>query len=246
MTVMRAIVPLAVATAIACWCSGAEAFRPFDGTDAAVAETSKAEVEFGPAEYLREGAARTLFAPSLRLNYGFAPNWEAVVEGRAAHGLSGGLHGTAIVEDSATLKTVLREGVLQDKAGPSVATEFGVLLPGIHADRGAGGTVAGIVSQQWEGLTIHFNAAASLTREQHADFFLGIIAEGPRDWPVRPVMEIFYDRDFGEARTRSALIGVIWQMNDEVAADIGLRGARVNDHAACEIRAGVTFALAVR
>jgi hypothetical protein len=32
----------------------------------------------------------------------------------------------------------------------------------------------------------------------------------------------------------------------DVAADVGLRGARVNDHTACEIRAGITFAFAVR
>ena len=246
MSKRQAILWLAVVTAITWPYDAAHAFRPFDGTDAAVVETGKIEIELGPVEYLREGAAHTLFAPSARANYGFASDWEAVVEGRVAHGLLGDLRGTGVTEDSATLKTVLREGVLQDKTGPSVATEFGVLLPGIRADRGTGATVAGIVSEQWEGLTFHLNAAAALTRKQHADIFLGVIAEGPRDWPVRPVMEIFYDRDFGEAQTRSALIGAIWQVSDEVAADIGLRGARVNDRTACEIRAGVTFAFAVR
>jgi hypothetical protein len=63
---------------------------------------------------------------------------------------------------------------------------------------------------------------------------------------VRPVAEIFYERDFAEARTRSALIGAIWQIKDGLAVDVGLRGARVNDHTAGEIRAGVTFAFAVR
>jgi hypothetical protein len=246
MITRQAIIPLATAAAIACWGGGAHAFRPFDGTDAAVAETGKVEIELSPAEYLRERATRTLFAPSARFNYGFAPNWEAVVEGRVAHGLSGDVRGASLIEDSATLKTVLREGVLQEKSGPSIATEFGVLLPGIRADRGTGASLAGIVSQGWEWATVHVNAAAALTREQHADLFLGVIAEGPRQWPVRPVAEVFYERDFGELRTRSALIGAIWQVEDDVAADIGLRGARVNDHAACEIRAGITFAFAVR
>ena len=241
----RLVVLLAVIMAIAGWSGNARAFRPFDGTDAAVADTGKIEIELGSVEYRRDGAARTLFAPSTRINYGFAPDWEAVVEGRVAHGLSDDIRGTGIVEDSATLKRVLREGVLQEKPGPSIATEFGVLLPGVRADRGAGATLSGIVTQQWEGLTFHFNTAASLTREQHADLFLGIIAEGPRDWPVRPVAEVFYDRDFGETRTRSALIGAIWQISEDIAGDVGLRGARVNDHTACEIRAGITFALAV-
>lgn len=242
----RAVTAVAMAAAIAGWCGAAQAFRPFDGTDAAVADTGKVEIELGPAEYLRDGTTRTLFAPSARFNYGFAPNWEAVVEGRVAHGLSGDVRGTGLVEDSVTMKGVLHEGVLQEKPGPSVATEFGVLLPGVRADWGTGATVAGIVSQQWEGLTFHFNTAASLTREQHADLFISVIAEGPRDWPVRPVAEIFYDRDFGDARTRSALIGAIWQVTDDVAADLGFRGARVNDHSAYEIRAGITIAFAVR
>lgn len=245
MITSRAVAGLAMAAAIAGWCGAAQAFRPFDGTDAAVADTGKVEIEFGPAEYQRDGTTRTLFAPSARFNYGFAPDWEAVVEGRVAHGLSGDVRGTGLVENSATMKGVLREGVLQDKPGPSVATEFGVLLPGIRGDRGTGASLAGIVSEQWEGLTLHFNAAASLTREQRADVFLGIIAEGPRDWPVRPVAEIPYEREFGDLRTRSALIGAIWQVKDDVAADFGVRGARVNDHMAYEIRAGITLAFSV-
>jgi hypothetical protein len=238
------IVLLVTGSAITCWCGDARAFKPFDGTDAAVADTGKVEIELGPVEYRRDGATRSLFTPSARINYGFAPDWEAVVEGRVAHGLAGDVRGSGLVEDSATLKNLLREGALQEKPGPSIATEFGVLLPGVRADRGTGATLSGIVSQQWEGLTFHFNTAAALTREQHADLFLGVIAEGPRDWPVRPVAEVFYDRDFGEARTRSALIGAIWQVKDDVAVDFGLRGARVNDHTAYEIRAGITFALA--
>jgi len=87
-----------------------------------------------------------------------------------------------------------------------------------------------------------FQCAAALTREQHVDYFIGIILEGPHDWPVRPVAEIFYDRDIGQFRTRSALVGAIWQVQDNIAVDFGLRGARVNDHTVGEIRAGVTFA----
>jgi hypothetical protein len=237
---------LAGASALACWCGGAHAYRPFDGTDAAVAEPGQVEIEFGPAGYLHEGPVRTLFAPSAVFNYGLAPGWETVVEGQVAHGLSGGIGGTSLVGSGAFLKGVLREGGLQDKTGPSIATEFGVLLPGTRADRGTGASLAGIVSQRWAWATVHLNAAASLTRQHHADVVLGIIVEGPHDWPVRPVAETFYERGFGEARTRSALIGAIWQVKDDVALDFGVRGARVNDHTAGEIRAGVTFAFTAR
>jgi hypothetical protein len=236
----------AVAAAFACWCGGAQAYRPFDGTDAAVAEPGQVEIEFAPAEYLREGRVRTLFAPSTVLNYGVAPGWEGVVEGQVAHSLSGGPGGASLVGNSAFVKGVLREGALQQKTDPSIATEFGVLLPGIRADHGTGASLAGILSQQWSWATIHLNAVASLTRQQHADLFVGGIAEGPHDWPVRPVAEVFYDRDFTATATRSALIGAIWQVRDDVAVDFGLRGARAGDHTAGEIRLGVTFAFMAR
>ena len=168
---MRGVAALASAAALACWCATAQAYRPFDGTDAAVAAPGEMEIEFGAVEYLREGSERTLFAPNVRLNYGFVPGWEAVLEGELAHGLTAGTSGTRLVGNGAFLKGMLREGSLQEKPGPSIATEFGILLPGIHDERGTGASVAGIVSQQWSSVTVHFNAAAALTREQHADIF---------------------------------------------------------------------------
>ena len=223
----------------------AQAYRPFDGTDAAVAAPGEMEIELGAVEYLREGSERTLFAPNVRLNYGFAPGWEAVLEGELAHGLTAGISGTRLVGNGAFLKGMLREGSLQQKPGPSIATEFGILLPGIRDERGTGASVAGIVSQQWSWVTVHFNAAAALTREQHSDIFIDAIVEGPHEWPVRPVAEFFHERDFGRFQTRSALVGAIWQVKDNLAIDFGLRGARLNDHTAGEIRAGVTFAFGV-
>ena len=45
------------------------AYRPFDGTDAAVTDEGEMEIELGPAEYQREGSERTLIAPAVTLNY---------------------------------------------------------------------------------------------------------------------------------------------------------------------------------
>jgi len=237
-------VVIATASAIL-WCTEAAAFRPFDGTDAAVVEANKIEVELGPVEYVREADERRLTAPNIRINYGFAERWEAVLEGQTTHGLSATARRTSQIENGFFLKGVLREGVLQDKPGPSIATEFGVLLPGANDQHGAGGSVAGIVSQRWKALTLHLNAAAAVTRQQHADLFLSAIAEGPHEWPVRPVAEVVYERDFGRLETKSALIGAIWQVRDDLAVDVGLRGGRVNDHTLAEIRAGPTFSFAV-
>jgi opacity protein-like surface antigen len=242
---VEGVAAIASAAAFACWCSAAQAYRPFDGTDAAVAETGEVEIELGPVGYLRDGADRTLFAPNVRINYGFAPGWEAVLEGILAHGPTADIPGTRLVESGAMLKTVLREGSLQEKSGPSIATEFGVLLPGINDEHGTGAVLNGILSRRWDWGAVHLNTQIELTREQHADYFLDAIIEGPHDWVVRPVSELFYERDVGLFRTRSAMIGAIWQVQDNIAVDFGLRGAHVNDHTVGEIRAGVTFAFGV-
>jgi hypothetical protein len=66
------------------------------------------------------------------------------LEGLVAYDLSSGSHGTSVVGNEALLKGVLREGSLQDKSGPSIATEFGLLLPGINDEHGTGATLTGI------------------------------------------------------------------------------------------------------
>jgi len=233
------------AAALICWSGDVEAYRPFDGTDAAVAETGEIEIELGPVEYLRAAAERTLLAPDLRINYGFIPGWEAALEGKLAHGLTAGVPGTSLLESQALLKGVLREGSLQEKPGLSIGTEFGALLPGINDQHGTGAVLNGIVSQRWDWGTAHLNAQIELTRQQHVDYFLDSIIEGPHDWPVRPVAEIFYESDVSLFRTGSALVGAIWQVQDNIAVDFGLRGARVNGQTAGEIRAGVTIAFGV-
>ena len=81
------------------------------------------------------------------------------------------------------------------ETGASIATEFGILLPGINDEHGTGAILTGIASQRWDWGTLHLNAQIELTRERHADYFLDTIIEGPHDWPVRPVAETFYESD---------------------------------------------------
>jgi hypothetical protein len=230
------------------WHGNALAYRPFDGTDAAVAELGQVEIELGPAQYLQIGSERTLVAPTVVFNYGLAEGWELVLQGEAVHSLIEDSSKSSLVGNGLFLKEIVREGSLQGKPGPSIATEFGFLLPSINDDptRGTGGSLAGIVSQQWPWLTVHLNAAVAITRQQTADAFFGVILEGPRDWPLRPVAEVFYERDFGGITTTSALVGAIWQVRDNIAFDVGLRGAQVNDQPLREVRFGVTFGFPVR
>jgi hypothetical protein len=145
----------------------------------------------------------------------------------------------------AFLKHVIREGSLQEASGPSVAIEFGPLLPGINADNGFGASFGTIVSQQWDWGTVHTNVVTALTRDQHVDFFVGGIIEGPSKWKVRPVMEVFYEDEIGQARTISGLVGAIWQVNENLSYDIGFRHAWVNSRPVEEVRAGLTFGFSI-
>ena len=62
------------------WVAPALAYRPFDGTDAAVADLGEVEIEFGTGP-LRSGSQSTLLGPYAVFNYGFADRWEMVLQG---------------------------------------------------------------------------------------------------------------------------------------------------------------------
>ena len=223
-----------VALSLISWSSSAFAYRPFDGTDAAVAAPGEVEIELQPAGRLRERGSTTLIAPAMVYNYGFSEGWEAVLEGQGETPLSPS-GPTSLTTAGAFLKHVLQSGSLQDKTGPSVATEFGVLLPDSTGSSGVGASLAGIVSQRWDWGTIHFNAETALTRDHHADVFLGGIIEGPSKWSIRPVAEFFYEKEFSQSETISGLIGLIWQVRDNLSFDV------TNGHSVNEVRAGLTF-----
>src|ERR1700744_4125888 len=221
----------------------AAAYRPFDGTDAAVADLYETEIELQPFGYQRTGPQSAAIAPFVVYNYGFADRWEMVLQTEMLSPITGGGQ-PSVAATGAFLKYVIIPGSLQDKTGSgiSVATEFGPLLPGINADSGVGFSWAGIVSQRWDWGTVHFNVESNLTRDHQAEAFVSVILEGPRDWKARPVMEVFYDKVWTEDESRSILLGAIWQVDKDLALDAAYRYATVNGHAVNEIRAGLTFA----
>jgi hypothetical protein len=228
------------AVCLTAWSGPAWAYRPFDGTDAAVAAPGELEIELQPAGRLREGENTTLVAPATVFNYGLSEGWEAVLEGQSQTPLSRS-GPTSLTAAGAFLKHILQPGSLQDKTGPSIATEFGVLLPDSTGNSGVGAKLAGIVSQRWDWGTIHLNAETALTRDHHADVFLDGIVEGPSKWAIRPVAEFFYEREFGQSETISGLIGLIWRVRDNLSFDVGLRHALTNGRPVNEVRAGLTF-----
>ena len=230
------------------WPLSAHAYRPFDSTDAAVAEKGEMEIEFGPLGFVKEGPDGALVAPSVIFNWGFARGWELVLEGRHFVQLGEKITTQRFrVEDSAlSVKSVLREGTLQEKTGPSVATEIGALLPTIHGEDSAmGAQGALIVSQRWPDLTVHLNGAVAWTRAQRPGVFGGTIFEVHDAWPVRPVAEVFVEAERDVPTAVSGLVGAIWRVRDGLSFDVGLRLARAGGVNTTEVRAGLTWAFGV-
>lgn len=231
---------LMVASGLVAWSGPASAYRPFDGTDAAVAKKGEMEIELQPAGRLRDESGASLIAPAWVINYGLSEDWEAVFEGQGQTPLSPP-GPTSVAAAGAFLKHVIVPGSLQDKTGRSIATEFGVLIPESTGDSGVGLSLAGIVSQRWDWGTIHLNAETALTRDHHGDLFVGAIIEGPATWTVRPVAEIFYENEFGKEATFSGLVGLIYRIRDDLSFDVAVRHALTGGHPTNEIRAGLTF-----
>src|SRR6266571_1350743 len=191
------------------------ALRPYDSTDADVAKQGEFELELGPVGRQREGALDR----------------------------EPGEPRSAIVDNGVFIKQVLRQGTLQDASGPSVATEYGLLLPSVHGEKGTGFSVAGIVSQRTEQISVHLNAALAWTREHEPDLFLGAILEGPYSWVVRPVAEVFGEQASGNPRTASGLVGAIWRLRDGLSFDVGMRRAHDGNETIRELRLGLTWTL---
>jgi hypothetical protein len=217
--------------------SPASAYRPFDGTDAAVADLGEVESELQPIGAIRSGQTKPI--SDAILNFGFAERWELVLQA-TPQALPEGV-GPISVSNAAFLKYVIQPGVLQDKSGPSVATEFGPLLPASGGGSGVGFGLTGIVSQRWDWGTVHLNAASNLTPDQHGELFFDAIIEGPIKWKIRPVFEIYSDSVVTQSQTFSGLVGAIWQVNDKLSFDAAVRCASVDGRPVGELRLGMTF-----
>jgi hypothetical protein len=237
--IFRRAAALMVAVLLA-WPMAALAYRPFDSTDAAVAREGKWEIELAPLNWRHNDDGVQWIAPAAILNYGFAPDWEAVVEGRNSVFDKGG---DEFSDLAASVKTVLREGSLQDKPGISLGSEFSLLLPGIRADDGAGLGLTFLASDRRDWGAWHFNIGPMLTRDGRGGMVAGAILEGPESWPLRPVAEVHYEKTFGGEEMIAVLAGVIIPIRDGLAFDIGLRHARQGGRPDEQLRAGITFNL---
>jgi hypothetical protein len=221
------------------------AYRPFDSTDAAVADRGAIEFECGPIGLLVDAGDRSLIVPAAILNVGFANGWEVVAESKNVVRVGASQPQSPRLLDSAiSMKKLLRAGSLQDGVGLSIAFEGSLLLPTGGDGTQAGVAVTGIVSRRFSNATAHFNGAAILETDGRWSPALGAILEGPQRWPVRPVGEL--TADGVKHRRIGVLFGAIWQLDEHLALDTGWRissAAGAREH---ELRAGFTWELATR
>ena len=235
-TLVRVAVLLAIAPA-------AFAYRPFDSTDASVAEPREFELELG-ASYMHEGDEESLGFPVIVANYGIGGDREIVLEGEIVRELGDeGESRASLVDTALSLKQIHRTGSLQGATGFSVASECGVLLPTIHDEEGVGATCTLIASQSWRKGAMHLNGGVTFNRDQRWEGLFGAIAEGPEDWRLRPISEVRIAWVAGESTIASLLVGSIWRANAALSFDLGVRYATAGDSHGWEVRAGLTWRL---
>ena len=246
----RAVTTVAAASLAIAWASPARAYRPFDGTDADVADVGNLELELGPVNWYYAGPGHYLVAPATVLNLGFAPGWEFVADFQNFVGLDPlpGQPRVRLIDTDALLKAILVPGSLQGAgAGPSAAVEFGPLLPNVNGESGVGASCNVIVSQRWPGLVVHANNWIQLTRGTlHLDWFEGAIFEGSLDDAFRPVGEVFVEHEWVTGVTTwSGLVGGIWRARRGLDLDVGLLEARTGGQGVTEVRLGFTWTVGV-
>jgi hypothetical protein len=224
----------------------ATAYRPFDGTDADVAERGEIELELGPVGYRNEDGADLVVAPDLVANVGVHPRLEIVAGGRGLVPLDRetGSRRYRFVDTTLLAKGLLRRGSLQGAPGPSAALELGILLPTLRGEAGVGFEGIGIVSHRFAHVTMHLNLGAAYTCSTTWEIGSSMILEGPSRWGARPVAEATFFGELDEASAASGLVGAIWEPREGLAFDLGVRYARHGGTDVREIRAGLTWSFA--
>jgi len=196
------------------------AYRPFVSTDAAVSDPREVEIELGYFTLERTGRDNTITTPAVVLNFGFAKNWEAVGEFRVQASPE-----LEITDPGLSLKGVLREGVLQEKEGVSIAVEAGLLLPStLPHEHGVGVQAIGIVSGKVAPVTVHLNGGGGLDRDNRGFAIWGVIGELPVHPKLRIVGEVNGEGAQGRQPNNSGLVGVLWQPTPKnIVLDAGVR-----------------------
>jgi len=185
-----------------------------------VADPREVEIELGYFNLAHTTGTNTITTPGLVLNSGVVRNLELVGEFRLDVRPD-----VEITDPALSVKGVVKEGVLQDKPGLSVAVEGSLLLPSTRSgERGVGFEAVGIVSGKLAPITLHINGGGGVDRAGRLFGVWGVIGELPIHERLRLVGEVNGESIEGERPNDSALIGVIWQPTSKnLFLDAGVR-----------------------
>ncbi len=216
-------------------------YRPFVSTDASVAEPNKLQMELGFFRFLHD-KKNSLDVPSLRASYGITKNWQVAAESDIQVYKEGKDRNFEIIAPAISTTTILREGILQGKEGPSFAAEFDVLLPSTSkGERNTGLSGVGIMSYKFSDVLFHINAGMELDRVNFKSKALwGIIMEYPFEGKLRIVSEINGTAQHDEPPQNFGLIGFIWSVG-KADFDFGFRKGLSDSASDVELTSGVTF-----
>src|SRR5690242_11467212 len=119
---MRKLTHLVAASTLVMLVGGGEAHasRPFDGTDADVAEVGTFEPAIGPAYVSARRGRQALALPALVLDQGLFRDWELVVDARNMPRVGQRRPGEPrdhVTDTDVFRQTVLREGSLRERTG---------------------------------------------------------------------------------------------------------------------------------
>jgi len=219
------------------------AYRPFVSTDAAVVGERETEIELGLLTVSRSQGSYEVLIPSLRFNFGLWKNWELVAEFENQVYGEDTDRNWQVRNPGLFLKGILVEGLLQNKPGPGLATEFGILPPSTvkgESRMGAAGTF--ILSDNIKEWVYHLNLGLELDRvKQEPTLAWGVILEYPVTRSFRLVGELNGFATAHDPPENSALIGFIW-LYRKIALDFGIRFGLSREAVDQAVTTGVTFA----
>lgn len=225
----------------------AHAYRPFDFSDADVADSRTVEFEVGPVEYVQEGSERALHLPKLAVNFGLGRGYEFSFDAihRLALNPEEGEARSSLVDGALALSKLLRKGSLQDGHGPSIAAEAQVLVP-TRGESHLGAGASAVVSNASDVGVVHLQGEIQREPEGVTGGGAGLIVEkaDTRGW--RPVAEFKLEGEKGEPTDRGVLLGAIFQKSDGLAFDLGVNLGQAAGERWIEVRTGFTYELGPR
>lgn len=237
---------LATAFTIIFTASHAWGYRPFVSTNAAVEESNEMEVQLGYFALKRSDGKTMPVIPQVELDYGILGRFEA--EGEFEIEEPPDEDDVQLDDPEFSLKALVREGVLQEKNGPSIALEMGLLLPSTEdeeSDLGFKGF--GILSERLSSFTFHINLGGGLDREDRNPFALwGVIGEAAVSPTFRFVGEFNGEHPEGGSYDNSGLLGFIWHYTKlNSFFDLGVRKGISGEAPDWEFTTGVTFSFSL-